>query len=152
SDETAMDLPNMTGWGLAELVEAAARTGQLDVARDAARRLSTLAVEDSDWAMGVLARCNAIVAENGSAGEAYAAAVDRLKRTRIKTELARAHLLYGEWLRRRGRRVDARQQLRAAYDLFVEMGAEGFTERTRGELLATGEKVRKRDVGTSTEL
>ena len=150
ADETAMDLPSLTGWGLVELVEAAARSGKLDIARDAARRLPAHTVEDSDWAMGVVARCDALVAEDDAAEHSYAEAVARLQRTPIKTELARAHLVYGEWLRRCGRRVDARGQLRAAYDLFTEMGAEGFAERTRRELLATGEKVRKRSPDSET--
>jgi DNA-binding CsgD family transcriptional regulator len=93
-----------------------------------------------------------LLSDGDEAELAYAEGVERLGRTRLRPELARAQLLYGEWLRREGRRVDARQQLHAAYDLFAEMGAEGFAERARHELLATGEKVRKRQVDTLNEL
>ena len=82
----------------------------------------------------------------------YREAIDRLGRTRLRPDLARAHLLYGEWLRREGRRVDAREQLRTAHDLFVAIGMEAFAERARRELLATGEKVRKRSPETRDEL
>jgi DNA-binding CsgD family transcriptional regulator len=92
------------------------------------------------------------VTEGDGAERWYAEALERLGRTPFRTELARAHLLYGEWLRREGRRVDAREQLGSAYDMFSAMGAEGFAERTRRELLATGEKVRKRDRATQNEL
>ena len=91
-----------------------------------------------------------------SAGETaerlYREAIERLGRTRLRPELARAHLLYGEWLRRENRRVDAREQLRAAYDQFTSIGMEAFAERARRELLATGEKVRKRTVETRDDL
>ena len=101
-------------------------------------------LDGSDWAVGIEARSRALVTEGEDAERWYAEAVERLARTPFRTELGRAHLLYGEWLRREGRRVDARQQLASAYDMFSAMGAEAFAERTRRELLATGEKVRKR--------
>ena len=138
---------------LPELIEAAARTGHADLAERALGRLSAMtAVEGSDWAAGMEARCRALVREGPEAEQCYADAVERLGRTRLRPELARAHLLYGEWLRRENRRLDARRQLHAAYELLAGMGADAFAERARRELLATGEKVRKRDVSTVTEL
>ena len=110
------------------------------------------AIEGSDWATGLEARSRALVGEGQEAEQCYAEAVERLGRTQLRPELARAHLLYGEWLRRELRRGDARHQLRAAYDLFAVIGAEAFAERARRELLAAGEKVRKRQVDTYTEL
>ena len=94
----------------------------------------------------------ALLSEGEDAERLYREAIERLGRTRLRPELARAHLLYGEWLRRENRRVDARAQLRAAHELFVSIGMEAFAERARGELLATGEKVRKRTVETRDEL
>jgi DNA-binding CsgD family transcriptional regulator len=110
------------------------------------------AIEGSDWAKGLEARSRALLSEGRDAERRYAEAVERLGRAQLRPELARAHLLYGEWLRREFRRNDARHQLRAAYDLFATVGAEAFAERARRELLASGETVRKRGVGTSTEL
>jgi DNA-binding CsgD family transcriptional regulator/tetratricopeptide (TPR) repeat protein len=147
-----MEIPNGTGWALVELVEAAVRNRQPDVARDAMEQLPKHTLEDSDWAMGLEARCRALVTEGSEAEQWYRDAVERLGRTPFRTELARAHLLYGEWLRREGRRVDARQQLARAFELFSAMGAEAFAERARRELMATGEKVRKRNVTTHNEL
>jgi DNA-binding CsgD family transcriptional regulator len=142
-----------TRWVLAELIEAATRTGRGDLARAALDRLTAVTdVAGSDWAKGVEARSRALVSHGQEADSGYTEAVDRLNRTPLRPELARAHLLYGEWLRRQHRRLDARHHLRTAYDLFVAMGADAFAERTRGELLATGEKVRKRDVGTFNQL
>jgi DNA-binding CsgD family transcriptional regulator len=109
-------------------------------------------LEDSDWAMGVEARSRGLASEGDEAERWYTEALERLARTPFRTELARAHLLYGEWLRREGRRVDARQQLTRAYEMFAAMGAEAFAERARRERVATGEKVRKRDVTTQDEL
>ena len=110
------------------------------------------AIEGSDWAKGLEARSRALLSEGHDAEHHYAEAVERLGRTRLRPELARTHLLYGEWLRRELRRGDARHELRAAYDLFAVIGAEAFAERARRELLATGETVRKRQVDTHTEL
>jgi DNA-binding CsgD family transcriptional regulator len=138
---------------LPELIEAAVRTGQAETARKALDRLSDMtAIEGSDWAKGLEARSRALLSEGGEAERRYAEAVERLGRTQLRPELARAHLLYGEWLRREFRRGDARHQLRAAYDLFAVIGAEAFAERARRELLATGETVRRRQVDTVTEL
>jgi DNA-binding CsgD family transcriptional regulator len=138
---------------LPELIEAAVRTGQAEIAREALERLSAMtAIEGSDWAKGLEARSRALVSEGQEAEQCYAEAVGRLGRTRLRPELARAHLLYGEWLRRENRRIDARHQLHAAYNLFAAIGAEAFAERARSELLATGEKVRKREVDTQHQL
>jgi DNA-binding CsgD family transcriptional regulator len=134
---------------LPELVEAAMRTGRADLAAGALDRLSAMtAVEGSDWAKGLEARSRALVSEGPEAEQCYAEAVERLGRTPLRPELARARLLYGEWLRRENRRLDARHQLHAAHLLFTEIGADAFAERARRELLATGEKVRKREAGT----
>jgi DNA-binding CsgD family transcriptional regulator len=140
-----LEMPNGTGWALAELIEAAVRNQQPAVARAAMRRLAQHTVDGADWALGIEARCRALVTQAGDAERWYVEAVQRLGRTPFRTELARAHLLYGEWLRRERRRVDAREQLACAHDMFAAMGAEGFEERARRELLATGEKVCKRD-------
>lgn len=136
-----------------ELAEAAARTG------DAALLASVHAwvreralVTQSPWALGVEARVRALMSRDDAAEEAYREAIERLAATWLRPELARSHLLYGEWLRREGRRVDAREQLRSAHALFVETGMDGFAARARRELRATGEKVRKRAAATSDEL
>jgi DNA-binding CsgD family transcriptional regulator len=145
--------PLSTQLVLPELIEAAVRTGRADLARAALDRLSAMTViEGSDWAKGLEARSRALVSEGCEAGQYYAEAVERLTRTRLRPELARTHLLYGEWLRRENRRLDARDQLHAAYQLFAAIGADAFAERARSELLATGEKVRKRDVDTYNRL
>jgi DNA-binding CsgD family transcriptional regulator len=138
---------------LPELIEAAVRTGQTEIARDGLDRLSAMtAIEGSDWATGLEERSRALVSEGQEAEHHYAEAVERLGRTQLQPELARAHLLYGEWLRRENRRLDARHQLHAAYHLLDAIGADGFAERARRELLATGEKVRKREIDTYSQL
>jgi DNA-binding CsgD family transcriptional regulator len=138
---------------LPELIEAAVRTGRADLAREALDRLSAMTtIERSDWAKGLEARSRALVSEGQEAEQCYAEAVQRLGHTPLRPELARAHLLYGEWLRRDNRRLDARHQLHAAYHLFTEIGADAFAERARRELAATGERVRKREVGTDSQL
>jgi DNA-binding CsgD family transcriptional regulator len=140
-------------WGLVELVESAARTGTTDLAADALERLSAMTqASGTDWALGVESRSRALLSEGDAAERLYQEAIERLGRTRVRAELARARLLYGEWLRREGRRLDAREHLRAAHDLFSAMGAEGFAERARRELLATGETARKRTIETRGEL
>jgi DNA-binding CsgD family transcriptional regulator len=140
-------------WSLAELVEAAVRAGETASAADALDHLArSTGPSATDWALGVEARSRALLREGEAAEDLYREAISRLERSRVRVELARAHLLYGEWLRRERRRVDARAQLHAAYDLFTEMGMEAFAERARIELLATGEKVRKRTVETRDEL
>ena len=145
---------NMTGWALAELVEGAARSGNAELADEALRRLSAAVthLSGSDWALGIAARSRALLAEGADAERWYAEAIERLGRTPFRIELARAHLLYGEWLRRANRRIDARLQLRTAYDSFASIGAEAFAERARRELMATGEKVHKRQLGTRNDL
>jgi DNA-binding CsgD family transcriptional regulator len=141
------------GWALAELVEAAARCGERQAGEVALARLEEFTrAADTDWALGVLARCRAMVAEGQIAEELYREAIDRLGRTRIVAHLGRAHLVFGEWLRREHRRVDAREQLGIAHEMFVRMGAEAFAERARRELLATGEKARKRAPGSGEAL
>ena len=140
-------------WALVELIEAADRAGKTDRAVDALARLAeATSVSDADWAAGIEARSRALLVDGGNAERLYREAIDRLRRTRLRTELARAHLLYGEWLRRENRRVDGREQLRAAHDMFSSMGAEGFADRARRELLATGEQVRKRRDDTRDDL
>jgi DNA-binding CsgD family transcriptional regulator len=135
------------GWSLVELVEAAARSGAHDVAAGALRQLEERArAAGTDWALGTLARSSALLQDGRAADALYREAVERLERCRIVVHLARAHLVYGEWLRRENRRVDAREQLRIAYEMLARIGAEAFAERARRELLATGETVRKRTV------
>ncbi len=138
---------------LPELIEAATRSGNTERAADALQRLSeTTRASGTDWALGIEARSRALLAENEAADELYRDAIDRLGRTRVRVELARAHLLYGEWLRRENRRLDAREQLHRAADLFNRMGTEAFAERARRELLATGETLGKRTVDTRDTL
>jgi DNA-binding CsgD family transcriptional regulator len=140
-------------WSLAELIEAAARTGALDRASDALRRLSqATSAAATDWALGIQARSTALLSADEHAERLYLEAIERLGRTRIRAELARAHLLYGEWLRRQGRRRDAREQLRTAHGMLDEMGMAGFAERARKELVATGETARKRTIETVNTL
>ena len=141
------------GWSLAELVEAAVRSGQPARASDALRRLSeTTRASGTDWALGTEARSRALLSEGETAENCYREAIERLGRTRMRPAVARAHLLYGEWLRRENRRRDARAELRTAHGLFTTMGIEAFAERARRELLATGDTVRKRTVETASEL
>lgn len=141
------------GWALAELVEAGARSGDREAAVEALARLERPALAaGTDWALGILARSRALLAEDGSAEAAYVEAIERLGRSRLTTHLARADLVYGEWLRREGRRQEARERLRSAWERFHGMGAAGFAERARRELLATGETVRKRSVDTRDSL
>jgi DNA-binding CsgD family transcriptional regulator len=140
-------------WSLAELIEAAARTGSPERAAGAMRRLTEAASgAATDWALGVQARSQALLSEGGLAERLYLEAIQRLGRTRVRAELGRAYLLYGEWLRRQGRRRDAREQLRRAHQMLDEMGLAAFAERARRELVATGEVVRKRAIGTVHEL
>jgi DNA-binding CsgD family transcriptional regulator len=143
----------LSGWALPELIEAAARRGESRVAGDALERLvEATSVGNSDWGLGVLARSRALVSQGKDAEDLYREAIERLSRTNLRTEQARAHLVYGEWLRRAKRRVDAREQLRTAYDLFDTIGMQAFGERSRRELQATGEHVRPRTVETRDEL
>jgi DNA-binding CsgD family transcriptional regulator len=137
------------GWSLAELVEAAMRAGRPDVAAAALPRLEARArAAGTDWALGVLARVRGLVSDGDRADASYREAIERLERTRIRIELGRAQLVYGEWLRRENRRVDAREQLRTAHEMLSRIGAEAFAERARRELLAAGETAPKRTVET----
>jgi DNA-binding CsgD family transcriptional regulator len=135
----------VTGFALPELVEAAARSGERELAVAALDRLSahTLA-SGTDWALGILARSRALLEDGVRADGLYQAAIAHLRRTRAVPHLARAHLVYGEWLRRERRRREAREQLRTARDMFIFMGAQAFGERARAELTATGEQARRR--------
>jgi DNA-binding CsgD family transcriptional regulator len=140
-------------WALPELVEAAARVGDAELASGALERLAeTTQPAGTDFALGIEARSRALLSDGAPAEELHREAIDRLRRTKLRPELARAHLLYGEWLRREGRRVDARGQLRTAHDLFATIGMEAFAERARRELLATGETAHKRTAETGHEL
>jgi DNA-binding CsgD family transcriptional regulator len=140
-------------WGLVELIEAAARTGEREIAADGVSRLlQTTAASGTDWALGIQARSRALLSDSETAELFYREAIERLERTRVRVELARAHLLYGEWLRRERRRLDARGQLRRAHELFIEFGMEAFAERARVELGATGERARKRTLETRDDL
>jgi DNA-binding CsgD family transcriptional regulator len=147
------DLGGPINWGLVELIEAAVRAGTPERAADARSRLAEMAkVSGTDWALGVAARSEALFVDDQPAEELYLEAVDRLGRSRMAVDLARAHLLYGEWLRRQRRRLDARGQLRTAHDLFSDFGMGAFAERARVELEATGEHARRRTVDTLGQL
>jgi DNA-binding CsgD family transcriptional regulator len=142
-----------SNWALVELIEAAVRNGTIEAAADAYRRLAEMtSASGTDWGLGVQARSQALLSEGKAAERLYREAIARLGRTRIRTELARAHLLYGEWLRRQRRRSDAREQLRTACQMLEAMGLEAFAARARGELRATGGSARKRAVVTMPEL
>src|SRR5690348_17641527 len=141
------------GWSLTELIEAAVRSSQPARASDALQRLTeTTRASGTDWALGTEARSRALLSDGETAENCYREAIERLGRTRMRPAVARAHLLYGEWLRRENRRRDARAPLRTAYDMLSAMGAEAFAERARRELLATGDSVRKRTVQAVSEL
>ena len=140
-------------WALYELVEAAVRSNQQRRAAAAADQLSAIAAASAtDWACGAAARSRALLSHGRAAEDLYREAIERLSTTRMATHLARARLSYGEWLRRENRRVDARDQLQAAFAAFASMGAESFGQRARRELQATGQKVRKRTKNTRAEL
>ncbi|MET0452957.1 MAG: AAA family ATPase [Mycobacterium sp.] len=140
-------------WSLIELVEAAVRADRHSAAEAAlASLVERTTAAGTEWALAVRARSLALMSDGTAADELYAEAVERFGRTRIAVHLARARLVYGEWLRRQNRRVDARVQLRAAHDMFIGMGAEAFADRTRRELLATGEKTRTRATASGQAL
>jgi DNA-binding CsgD family transcriptional regulator/tetratricopeptide (TPR) repeat protein len=140
-------------WGLSELIEPATRTGRTDLARECLNRMARKAqATGTDWALGIEARSQALLSRGADAEEAFRDAIEHLSRTRIRAELARTHLLYGEWLRRANRRVDARGQLNVAHEMFDTMGMKSFAERTRRELIATGGTVHKRNVETRMNL
>ena len=138
---------------MAELVEAAVRSGERRLAELALERLAeTTSAAGTDWALGVEARSRALLSGGEAAEALYREAIERLGRTSIRMQLARAHLLFGEWLRRERRRREAREQLRSALEMFTSMGIEGFADRTERELLATGERARKRSAETRGDL
>ena len=144
---------NPSMWVMAEVIEAAVRAGTPEVAADTMRRLkSVTSATGTDWGRGVALRSEALLLEGPGAEDLYVEAIDRLGRTRIAVDLARAHLLYGEWLRRERRRTDARVELRVAHEQFSDFGMDAFAERARIELLATGERARKRTVDALDQL
>jgi DNA-binding CsgD family transcriptional regulator len=132
-------------WPTVELIEAAARTGRTETAAGALDRFEEMTrASDTDWGLGVLARSRALLSEGAAVERLYRESITRLERTRLRVDLARAHLLYGEWLRRQRRRRDARDQLRTAFAMFDTIGMEAFAARARAELRATGERARRR--------
>ena len=155
AEQAVEDTPELwvSAWALPELIEAATRAGEPRLAVDALEPLAgATSAGGTDWGLGVCARCRALLSEGEEAEGCYREAIDRLSRTRLRPDLARAHLLYGEWLRREGRRLDARHQVRTAREMFVAMGVEGFADRAERELLATGERVRKHTVEAREDL
>ncbi len=155
SRETSEDMPELvvSMWALVELVEAAARSGEMDLARSAVARLAARNdASANDWSRGIEARSRAMVCDGSDAEDHYREAIERLGRTPLRPELGRSHLVYGEWLRRQNRRSDARAQLRIAHEMLTDLGMALFAERARIELLATGEKVRKRTPDTRDDL
>jgi ATP/maltotriose-dependent transcriptional regulator MalT len=136
-----------------ELIEAAARLGKTALAAETEEHLTERTnASGTEWALGVAARSRALLADDERADELYNEAIERLGNTRVRTDLARAHLVYGEWLRRERRRLDARRELRTAYDMFTDFGMEAFAERTAVELLATGERLHTSTVETTIKL
>jgi DNA-binding CsgD family transcriptional regulator len=146
-------LPWLSMWARVELVEAATRAGDTQRARDAMAELAaTTQPAASGFALGIEARCRALLADGDGAEKSYREAVEELDRAGVRTELARAHLLYGEWLRREGRLGEARERLRAAEEMFAEIGMQAFADRAQSELVAAGAKLRKRPLEPSEEL
>jgi DNA-binding CsgD family transcriptional regulator len=140
-------------WAISEHIEAAVRAGSPEIAADRLQRLHDITQDGgTDWGLGIAARCSALLSEGDAAERLYREAIERFARTRLRPELARAHLLYGEWLRREGRRVDTREQLHTAHEMFSAMGMEAFANRASNELLATGARARKRTVETRDDL
>jgi DNA-binding NarL/FixJ family response regulator len=150
ADPTEMVAHN---WGMPELIESAVRTGRIDLAEDALHRLAWKARAcGTDWALGIEARCRALLSDRDHAEREFRKAIQHLRQARMRAELARAHLLYAEWLRRANRRIDSRSELTLAHDMFTAMGIGGFAERARRELLATGAAVRARTVEAAGQL
>jgi DNA-binding CsgD family transcriptional regulator len=140
-------------WAIPELIEAAVRVGTPELATEADRRLADRArASATDWAVGIAARSHALLLGEELAESQYLKAIERLGNTRMAVDSARTHLLYGEWLRRQRRRLDARKELRTAHEMFSEFGMEAFADRARVELLATGEHARKRTIETRDDL
>jgi DNA-binding CsgD family transcriptional regulator len=152
----AIDCPTNSAaaaWAMVELVEAGARLGEPAVAGQAARRFAQIAgAAATDWAMGVNARSQALLCTGTSAEQLYGEAIALLRRSQMRVDLARAHLLYGEWLRREHRRSDARTHVRTAHEMFMSMGLEAFAERSRRELLATGVHVQPQTMETRVDM
>jgi DNA-binding CsgD family transcriptional regulator len=144
---------HVAAWALPELIEAASRTGQSQLAAEALGRLAeATSIGQTDWGQGTYARSRALLSDGEDAESCYREAISQLGRTGFRPELARAHLLYGEWLRRERRRIDAREQLRTAHDLFAAIGMQAFAERARRELRATGETARRRTASPHEQL
>jgi RNA polymerase sigma factor (sigma-70 family) len=142
-----------SNWAMPELIEAAARLGATELATETDLRLAERAnASGTDWALGIAARSHALLADSAEADDFYVEAIERLGRTRVAVDLARSHLLYGEWLRRQRRRLNSRNELRIAYEMFMDFGMEAFAERARVELGASGETARKRTVQTFNQL
>jgi DNA-binding CsgD family transcriptional regulator len=149
----AYDDLGLHNWCLIELIEAATHIGDRKAAASALPRLEERAgASGTDWGLGALAAARALLASNEDAEALFTEAIERLDRAHIAPHVARTRLSYGEWLRRMNRRLDARQQLNAAYEIYTQMGAQGFAERARRELVATGEKVRKQPISSGDEL
>jgi DNA-binding CsgD family transcriptional regulator len=145
--------PHVSMWALTELIEAATRTGQSRLAAEALGRLAeATSIGQTDWGQGIYARSRALLRDGEEAERCYREAISRLSRTGFRPELARTHLLYGEWLRRERRRADAREQLRTAHDMFAAIGMQAFAERARRELRATGETARRRTASPHEQL
>jgi DNA-binding CsgD family transcriptional regulator len=152
ASEAADQIPSPIA-AVVELVEAAARCGEHELAAAALDRVcERTQASGTDWALGTEARSRALLSEGETAERLFEVAIEKLGRTRLRVDLARAHLLYGEWLRREDRRLDAREQLRTAFEAFTAMGTEAFAQRAERELLAAGERARKRSVATPSEL
>jgi ATP/maltotriose-dependent transcriptional regulator MalT len=152
ASEHPEDLP-FSSWSLVELIEAAARCGKGERGAGALARLADMtSASGTDWALGIEARSRALLSEGEEADASYRDAIERLGQTRVRVELARAHLVYGEWLRRERRRIDAREQLRTAHEMLAAMEIEGFAKRAARELVATGQRARKRSVETREDL
>ncbi|WP_162272778.1 helix-turn-helix domain-containing protein, partial [Nocardia lijiangensis] len=147
------DPPHFGNMVLPDLIEAAVRNNDTTTAERALQRLAERAgASETPWAMGILARSRALVADDSAAEELYLRALSLLERTPLTTEVARTRLLYGEWLRRRRRRRDARHQLHSAHELFLDMGAAAFAQRARTELAGAGERARERTPSSSYDL
>jgi DNA-binding CsgD family transcriptional regulator len=144
------------GWGcqaLPVVVEAGMRCGNREFASEALTSLAERApVSGTPWALGLLARCRALMADGPNAAALYEQALQHFDKTSLAPEIARTHLLYGEWLRRQKQRTEAREQLRRSYEMFDTMGARSFAERARIELLATGERARARRAESAHDL
>lgn len=150
---SGLDGGGASGWALPELVEAAARLGDTVAAATALDRLTEMTTASgTDWALGVEARARALLSDRSAAEDLYCEAIERFDRAGLRPDLGRARLLYGEWLRRQRRRVDARAQLRAAHELFESIGMAAFAQRAERELLATGEHARRRTAAATTPL